>query len=622
MSILTTDDNFNDGDIVYRHIYQHAPIGIAVVELQEGLYVKINPHFCQMLGYTEREIYGKSYLEFTYSGDQKKSDHREFLKQLIADSSKTVEFDKRYIRKNGDMLWVSLKISLLLHPLTNEPQYLVAHLIDKSDETILKYVTENNHDLVSLSTPDGMIRYISPSCRKILGLEPEELTGKHRSDFYHPDDALEMQQRIKLFSESEVFTRRIRHKQGHYLWFETSFQVIRDDHGEVEMVCSIGRNVTERVHDMQQIEKLNYERSLILNAVSEGILWFDAKDEVIFINHAGLSQLGFQDERIDRDIISTLLETRFDGSQYHRTESPIRMAIKDGVPRKNLEAVFWRKDGSSFFVNYQVTPLFDRNLQKGAVVVFRDVTGEREIIQAKESAERADKAKSEFLAIMSHELRTPMNGIIGMAELVSDTILDEEQRSCIDIIIQSSYALLDILNEILDFSKIEAGKMVVEHEPFNMNSIIDEVNDLFDIRAIQKKLVLSSWIDPAIPQMLIGDECRLRQVLINLVGNAIKFTNQGTIHINVKLKMCPVEHKSLLEIDVVDTGIGIPADKLDLLFLSFSQLHPAINRKYGGTGLGLAICKRLVELMGGTIQVNSMEGLGSTFSFVVPLNLV
>ncbi|NHN28275.1 PAS domain-containing protein [Paenibacillus agricola] len=622
ISIHPGNDSLIDDALIYTHIYKHSPIGIAVIELQEGLFVKINPHFCQLLGYSEQELYGKSYLDFTYSSDHKKSDHHEVVRRLTADPSNLIQLDKRYIRKNGDMLWASLQVSMVRDPLTDQPLYLVSHLTDISDETILKYVTENNHDLVSLSTPDGMLRYVSPSCRKILGMEPKELTGKNRTDFYHPDDALDMQQRMKLFSESEVFTRRIRHKQGHYLWFETSFQVIRDEQGEVEMVCSIGRNVTERMQNMQQIEKLNNERSLILNAVTEGIIGLDANGKVIFINQAGVSKLGFQDEKVDIDLISMLQETRSDGSQYLRAESPIGKAISDGVPRRNVEAVFWRKDGSSFFVNYQVAPIFDREQQKGIVVVFRDVTEEREIIQAKESAERADQAKSEFLAIMSHELRTPMNGIIGMAELISDTVLDEEQRSCIDIIIHSSHALLDILNEILDFSKIEAGKMVLVHEPFAIQAIIDEVTDLFYIRAIQKNLLLSFQIDPDLPKLLVGDEARLRQVLINLVGNAIKFTNEGSILIKAQLNICPNQQQSILEIAVVDTGIGIPAHKLDLLFLSFSQLHPMINRKYGGTGLGLAICKKLVELMEGTIQVESEEGRGSTFSFAIPLRLV
>lgn len=346
-------------------------------------------------------------------------------------------------------------------------------------------------------------------------------------------------------------------------------------------------------------------RDTIIEGMHDGIVVLDARQRVVDANPAACAILG----RALRETVGQTVAVVF-------ASRPDLVAQYGTVNEAHAEITGGSTDEPRYY-DLRISPLFDRrHTMTGRLVVLRDITAQKrseaELQRAKDAAERAARAKSDFLATMSHEIRTPMNGVIGMTGALLDTPLSGGQQECVQTIRRCGEALLTIISDILDFSKIDSGRLELECVSFDVHECVQACIDMMTFAAAEKGLQLASQVDPDTPPLLRGDVTRIRQILVNLLNNAVKFTAAGNVTLTVGTEPRP-EGGLFLHLTVTDTGIGIPPDRLPRLFEPFTQADASTTRQFGGTGLGLAICRRLAELMGGSITAESDPGCGSTF---------
>ncbi|OGB21342.1 MAG: hypothetical protein A3I66_04590 [Burkholderiales bacterium RIFCSPLOWO2_02_FULL_57_36] len=357
----------------------------------------------------------------------------------------------------------------------------------------------------------------------------------------------------------------------------------------------------------------------ILNIADDAIICTDGAQKIIFFNQGAERIFGWKAEELMGRELELLLPLRYRAEHPGRvnTFKSSKQAARKMAERQAIYAV--RKDGTEFPAEASISKFQDAN-DWVYTAILRDVSTrnayERELQAAKEKAETAMQAKSMFLANMSHEIRTPLNAVIGMTSLMLNTQIDDEQRDYTETIRSSSEALLAIINDLLDYSKIEIGKLEIERHPFDIRRCVEEALDLLASSASEKGIDLAYMMDESVPATIMADATRLRQILVNLVSNAIKFTHHGEVVVSVSAAPLDTGFHEI-RFAVRDTGIGIPQDRMDDIFGSFTQVDASTTRKYGGTGLGLAISRRLTEIMGGAMSVESAVGSGSVFSFSI-----
>ncbi|MDQ7823994.1 MAG: response regulator [Candidatus Eremiobacteraeota bacterium] len=375
--------------------------------------------------------------------------------------------------------------------------------------------------------------------------------------------------------------------------------------------------VTEQKKAEMSLRESEEKFQLITRAAYDAIIMMDPEGRVTYWNPAAEKIFGYSKEEILGQHLHYTLAPAHYFEAYNTAFEHWKKTGEGAAIGRIVELEARHKNGTIFPIELSLSSA-KTGSRWHAIGIVRDITDrknvERQLRLAKEAADAANIAKSEFLATMSHEIRTPMNGLLGMTGLLIDTELSPQQKEYVELIRKSGDQLLSIINEILDFSKIEAGKLELEIVDFNLRDTLEDTNELLAIKAGEKDLEFSSIVDHEVPSLLRGDPVRLRQILLNLGGNAVKFTNRGEVTIHVTLEReSPSE--ATIKFTVSDTGIGIPPDRIDRLFKSFSQVDASTTRRFGGTGLGLAISKRLCDMMGGEIAVKSTEGKGSEFSF-------
>lgn len=418
----------------------------------------------------------------------------------------------------------------------------------------------------------------------------------------------------ELASQAEAIGRADEHLQS--VGVETG--------GEIGALAFSFNEMLKRLHDREASLKTTLEDlkereariSSIVNTTVDGIITIDEERIIESFNQAAEKIFGYKAGEVIGNNVSILMP------EPHRSghDQYVQTYLKSGKSKvlgAAWEVLGRRKDGSMFPIELSVSEA-DLGARRIFTGILRDITerkkAEEELQKAKETAESANQAKSDFLAGMSHEIRTPMNAIVGMAELMMETPLNDEQKRYVETLQNAGENLLNIINDILDISKIEAGYLELESTKFNLQELLDKACDIMAMRAHDKGIGLSCNVLPEVSVHLIGDPVRLRQVILNLLGNALKFTDKGEVVLEVSKQISDSTTVTLL-FSVRDTGIGIPEEKIDKIFEKFTQADSSTTRKYGGTGLGLTISRRLVELMGGTISVTSKVGEGSTFYF-------
>jgi len=487
---------------------------------------------------------------------------------------------------------------------------------------------------------NGLYTFVGKTVRTVLGYEPEELVGKMHFYDLHPVAGREAFRAaaFKVFARKQCFTNMenpAQAKTGQLVTLSTNGIPMLDMAGNLIGYRGSDTDITERKQAELALVESESRLRAITESAQDAILMMDPQGRIAYWNPAATRIFGYSpEEALGQNLHRLLASARFHAAHDAAFQTFQGTGTGNAVG-KTVDLAARRKDGTEISVQLSLSSL---RMADGwhSVGVIRDITERKEAelemvrmnaaleeqtVIAKEMAARAalaNSAKSEFLANMSHEIRTPMNGVIGMTGLLLDTELTEEQRRYAEIIRSSAESLLGLINDILDFSKIEAGKLELETLDFDLGSLLEDFASTLALRAHEKGLEFVCEVDPSTPTLLRGDPGRLRQILTNLAGNAVKFTHKGEVVVRVSRarETQAIDHCScLLRFSVRDTGIGIPADKLDLLFDKFTQVDASTTRKYGGTGLGLAISKQLAEMMGGQIGVVSEPGKGSEFWF-------
>jgi len=505
----------------------------------------------------------------------------------------------------------------------------------KAEEEFERFFT-SSLDLLCIADTRGYLRRINPAFKETLGWTEEELLSQPFIHLVHPDDVRFTRSelsRLEIDAETLHFENRFRCRDGRYRWIEwralpqpnglifASAHDTTERHESTEKLTQLNTLLNRQVQEIQQknhaIRAKETELNTLLNNLLECVITINAQGEIASANSAVETVFGYRVNELIGQNVSTLIPEPDSRQHDHRLSHHMKTAVPHfiGTSRKIQGR---HKDGHPIPLELTVTE-YQVNGETMFAGTLHDISEQKAMISAlttaRDEAERANRAKSTFLATMSHEIRTPMNGVVGLIEVLEQTRLSEQQRQLLNTIRDSANSLLSLIDDILDFSKIEAGRLELDIQPFNLVELIENLCGSLVPVALKKNVDLSLFIDPALPGWVLSDPSRLRQLLYNLIGNAIKFCSgrediKGRVSVRASFSgKDPMQ----LKVRIADNGIGISPEQQQQLFAPFTQAEASTTRRYGGTGLGLAICKHLVDLMGGDIRLISEPDVGTVF---------
>ena len=589
----------------------------------------VNPALERLTGFSSAELIGRKPPYPWWIEETLDKTSREFEEAIRKGAQK---LEKLFQKKNGERFWV--EITSIPVRINGEMKYYLANWIDttqrKQIEEALRASQEKYKNLIESSQDgfaiiqDGKFVFINKAISKMTNCFEEEIIGRYATDF------IAVEEREKAVKNIEKVIKKGRLGLQEYK-IKNKYGQIR----EIQVVSSkitykgkpalqtVVRDITARKGIEKRVRKSEEKYRSLVESTKDSIYLVDKDCKYLFMNNEHLSRLGLQMGQVM-------------GKAYGDFHSPeetkeFSKKIKETLETGKSVCYEYRseRDNRCFLRTLSPVKDFETGMTTTVTVVSKDITERKQIEealqQAKQQAEAATLAKSQFLASMSHEIRTPINVVIGMADLLRETPLNPEQQKYVHTFQAAGENLLGIINGILDLSKVEAGQLELEMVDFNLDKLLEKMCEVMAVQAHKKGIELTHYIASDVPTELVGDPVRLYQIFSNLAGNAIKFTEKGQVFIEVKRQSLESGDQGGGDVELLcsvsDTGIGIPQEKLDTIFESFTQVDASTTRKYGGTGLGLTISKRLIELMGGRIWVESEVGKGSTFYFTTRLRI-
>jgi PAS domain S-box-containing protein len=640
--------SLSESEDEFRILAESAPYGISIMA-PDLTFEYLNPKFSEIFGYTIQDLpdkrtwFQKAYPDVNYRKKVISTWKKDSVGERALRAKRPRVFEVRC--KNGQdrsirFTAVTLKDKRQLLTYQDVTDQRKAQDALKRSEEKYHNILENIEDGYYEVDLEGNFTFFNDALCRILGYSRDEMQGMNNRQYTNKETAKEVYKAFShVYSSGQPvkeFDWEVIRKGGRKKYVETSISLMKDAEHKPIGFRGIVRDVTNRKRMLAELRKSERRFRSLFEQSNDAII-IHVAGKIRDVNQRACEMLGY-----GKDELLTMKIKDLHPEKNHKESKERVSTAKTGKPLQ-FETQFLKSDGTVLDVEVSSRSIDPRKQIIQGIV--RDITDRkhaeeklkiayqelekknRELGHAIETAkqmaqeaETANRAKSEFLANMSHEIRTPMNGIMGMTELALGTDLTKEQREYLKMVRVSADGLLTVINDILDFSKIESRKLELEEIEFDLRTTMENAAEMLAVKAHEAGLELTCHIDPDVSTALVGDPVRLRQVIVNLTGNAIKFTKQGGVTIHVQNEE-EENTSAMLHISVSDTGIGIPPGKLEKIFEDFTQLDGSTTRKYGGTGLGLTISKQLVEMMGGRIWVESEPGKGSTFHFTARFGL-